>query len=290
MKCNTFIILSILLYFLGTTNAGAQDTVSSVTLDIIEPDLSEMFTVKEIKVPAMKSYGDTVPPLYRNIYAQPYSFAKNVFPKKGRMIANVSVLTGAFVSTLLVLECLPEDATSWNRAEIRNVSPWKRWYNHVIKEGPAWDHDKFYFNYFMHPYAGAVYFMAARSCGYGFWRSMLCSALISTIGWEFGIEACMERPSYQDLVITPVVGSCLGEFFYRVKRKIVSQNYTLAGSPVLGNVVAFIVDPVNEVINLFRGSDTRRMHLGAKPKQNIESSFVPMAIGGAPGFTFSLRF
>lgn len=126
-----------------------------------------------------------------------------------------------------MLECLPEDATSWNRSELQDVPLLKRWRNHVLKEGPEWDHDKFYFNYILHPYAGAVYFMAARSCGFNFWRSMLYSSVVSTVGWEFGIEAFMERPSYQDLFITPLIGSCIGEGFYRVKRWLVDNDYCL---------------------------------------------------------------
>ncbi len=230
--------------------------------------------------------------LYDNIYAQPYSLTANVYPKPGRLWANTGTLLGAYVATLGVLECLPADATAWNRAEIRNVPMFKRWYNHVIKQGPEWDHDKFIFDYVLHPYAGAVYFMAARSCGYGFWRSMLYSTLISDVGWEFGIEAFMERPSYQDLFITPVIGSCLGEVFYQIKRGIVANDYTLSGSRVLGNIVVFLVGPLNDVLNLMRGSDTRRMHLGRKPdtSRRVESSLIPVGAGGAPGFTLSVIF
>lgn len=270
------------LLMLVSAAASAQDIEITDSVDVTA--VAETISVEKFAT-------DTVPPLYRNIYAQPYTQNANVFPKPGRLWANTGVLVGAFVSTLVVLETLPENATSWNRAELQDMSLAKRWYNHVIKDGPEWDHDKFIFNYVLHPYAGAVYFMSARSCGYGFWRSMLYSTIISNIGWEFGIEAFMERPSYQDLFITPVIGSCLGEVFYHVKRHIVAHNYTLGGSPVLGNIVVFLIDPVNEVINLFRGSDTRRMHLGAKPKgRRIESSLMPVSIGGAPGFSLSVTF
>lgn len=230
------------------------------------------------------------PDLYKNIYAEPYSLTGNVHPKWGRLWANTGVLTGAFVGTLFVLECLPEDATAWNRAAITSRPLFDRWKHYVIEKGPEWDHDKFIFNYILHPYAGAVYFMSARSCGFGFWQSMLYSSLISNIGWEFGIEAFMERPSYQDLFITPVIGSCLGELFYQAKRSIVANDYTLGGSRVLGNIAVFLVDPVNEVVNLFRGSDTRRMHLGRKPRPQIESSLMPVSASGAPGFTLMVKF
>ena len=84
------------------------------------------------------------------------------------------------------------------------------------------------------------------------------SPIISNIGWEYGIEAFMERPSYQDLMITPLVGSSIGELFYRLKRNIVNNGYRLWGSSVAGNIVAFLIDPVNEVVGLLSGNDARR--------------------------------
>lgn len=189
-------------------------------------------------------------------YAQPYS--RHALSRNWhRMWINTAVLSGAFVGTLFVLELLPEDATSWNRAAIQQTPMFKRWFRNIFKRGPEWDHDNPIFNYVLHPYAGAAYFMSARSCGFSFWGSMLYSAAISTVGWEFGIEAFMERPSYQDIVITPVVGSLLGELMYKGKRCIVEHGYEMLGSPVLGRIACFFLDPVNEVIDLFRGNPAK---------------------------------
>lgn len=88
-----------------------------------------------------------------SLYDLPYSITKKCYDWK-RLCINTATLSGAFVGTLLVLECLPEDATSWNRAELQDVPLFKRWHKHVIEKGPEWDHDKFYFNYILHPYAG----------------------------------------------------------------------------------------------------------------------------------------
>lgn len=206
-----------------------------------------------------------------SIYELPYSMTGKHYDWK-RLWINTATLCGAFVGSLVVLECLPEDATSWNRAELQDVPLFKRWRDHVLREGPEWDHDKFYFNYILHPYAGAVYFMAARSCGFNFWQSLLYCSLISNVGWEFGIEAFMERPSYQDLFITPIVGSIIGEMFYKLKRKIVRNGYRLGGSPVLGNIVVFLIDPVNEVIGLFGGNPARKA--AKRMRTELTSSFI----------------
>ncbi len=191
------------------------------------------------------------------IYAMPASWTLNV-PNWKRLWTNTAVLGGAYVTAMGVLECLPEGSTNWNKKEIQSVPFYKRWWRHVIKEGPEWDGDSWIFNFVLHPYAGAVYFMAARSNGFNFYRSLLYSACVSTIGWEFGVEGIMERPSIQDIFITPLVGSIMGEGFYRIKRYIVHHDYHLWGSALLGNIVAFIVDPVNEVVGLFNGNPARR--------------------------------
>lgn len=224
------------------------------------------------------------------IYAFPQSHTLS-HPDWRRMWVNTAVLTGCFVSTLMVLECLPDDATSWNRDELQSVPLFKRWKQHVITWGPKWDHDNPVFNFVLHPYAGAAYFMGARSCGFNFWQSMLYSFCISSIGWEFGIEAFMEQPSWQDLFITPVVGSFMGEAFYMLKHHIVNHGYRLWGSPVLGNVVAFIIDPVNEVVGLFAGNPAR--HWARRHQAELRSAPGPIVLAdGSRGFglTLTARF
>lgn len=213
-----------------------------------------------------------------SIYDYPYS-AKEKYPDWHRLWVNTAALCSAYVGTLLVLECLPENATSWNRAELQDVPLFERWYNHVIKEGPEWDHDKFYFNYILHPYAGAAYYMSARSCGFNIWQSLLYSTCISTIGWEYGIEAFMERPSIQDLFITPLVGSAIGELFYKQKRRLVADGYMIGGSRFLGGLVACLIDPVNEVTGLFVGNPARETARKSH-KPEVSSSFLVPSCGG----------
>lgn len=253
--------------------------------------IEDMEYDKNIPVPTVN-----IPQKHWSIYLEPYSRHRGSHPDWHRMWINTAVLSGAFLGTLFVLQCLPEDATSWNRAEFQDTPFYTRWYDNIFVENPEIDHDNAIFNYVLHPYAGAAYFMAARSCGFSFWGSMLYSALISTVGWEFGVEACMERPSYQDIVITPVIGSIIGELFYKCKRHIVEHDYTLWGSRLMGNIVVFLVDPVNEVVNLFRGSYERKAHLGKdnpsviNQRPSFSSSLMPTLVGGAPGFTLTCTF
>lgn len=225
-----------------------------------------------------------------SIYDLPYSWNGTCYDWK-RFWINTATLTGAFVGALVVLECLPEDATNWNRAEIQSVPLFQRWKDHVIKEGPEWDGDKWYFNYLLHPYAGAAYFMGARSCGFNFWQSFLYSAFVSTVEWEYGIEAFMERPSIQDLFITPIVGSLIGEGFYKLKRKIVENGYRLGGSKLLGNVVAFLIDPLNQFLGLFYGNPSRAAAKLYEKKIDLSSTFiVNTPYGPRPGIGITCIF
>ena len=248
-----------------------------------EPNDSTVMAITTTTDSTTTSYREKLP---YSPYELPYSLTGNSYDWH-RLWINTATLSSAFVGTLLVLECLPEDATSWNRAELQDVPLFKRWHNHVIKKGPEWDHDKFYFNYILHPYAGATYFMAARSCGFNFWRSALYSSIVSTVGWEFGIEGFMERPSIQDIFITPIAGSCIGEGFYHVKRWLVDNDYRLFGSSIAGGILAFLVDPVNEFTGLFLGNPARRIaHEKASNLNSIHYSLIPNISNRYKGFSF----
>ena len=189
------------------------------------------------------------------LYDYPYSRTLSI-PNWNRLWANTSVLVAGGITTMVVLEALPKESTAWNKTEDAKVSMWKRWVRNVC-DGPVWDGDNLIFNYVLHPSAGAAYYMSARSCGFNCWGSFVYCFAISTVFWEYGFEAFNEIPSVQDLIITPVIGSIIGEGFYILKRRIVDRGYRLFGSRVLGYVAAFFLDPVNEVLGYFRGDQKK---------------------------------
>lgn len=261
---------------LNATAAIAQAPADTMAVDTCVADLPQ---------PAVTtSTGSKIKP---NLYDMPYSRTASC-PDWGRMWLHTGVLFAGGIATLGVLQALPEDATAWNKERITSIPFWKRWSYHV-RRGPVWDGDNFVFNYILHPYAGAAYYMGARSIGFNMLGSFIYCAAISTVFWEYGIEAFMEIPSIQDLIITPLSGILLGECFYRLKRSIVSNGYRLWGSRLLGNVVAFIIDPVNEVIGLFAGNPCRE---GLKKKDLPDVSLTPWvspACGGSAGFTIIIN-
>lgn len=229
------------------------------------------------------------------LYDFPYSRTRTM-PNWKRLWLNTGILMGAGVTTMLILESLPADATAWNKTENGKIPLFKRWWRN-IHEGPVWDKDNLIFNLVLHPYAGAAYYMGARSNGFNMWGSFLYTFCISSFFWEYGFEAFNEIPSIQDLVITPVVGTILGEGFYVAKRYIVNNGYRLFGSKVVGYAVAFLLDPINELTGYFRGDQKKLTHRAEKRKGNNESGGLDMSTWIAPdhngmqgGFSITYTF
>lgn len=94
-------IVAILLIFIPHTLKAEQvDTIAERTVMLSPADSGNV----------------AIKPLPVSPYAMPYSLTGNTYDWH-RLWINTATLSGAYVGTLLVLECLPEDATSWNRAE-----------------------------------------------------------------------------------------------------------------------------------------------------------------------------
>lgn len=223
-----------------------------------------------------------------SIYDMPYSI-NDSYPNYRRLAGNSAVLMAGGILTLGILSILPEDATAWNKKETRTVPMFQRYFDHVM-HGPVIDHDSAIFNYVLHPYAGAAYYMSARSQGFNMWQSWLYSFLVSTVFWEFGVEAFMEYPSIQDLIVTPMGGLLLGEAFYLAKRYIVQHDYELLGTKWLGYPAAFLLDPVNECLGYFRGNNARgwsSRHY-AESTVNFTPQITPLR-GGGVGYGFSVN-
>lgn len=117
-----------------------------------------------------------------------------------------------------------------------------RWKDNVTA-GPEWDDDHWGYNFVLHPLWGAHTYGIARHAGFSPMESFAYSVFVSTVLWEYGIEAIEVRPSIQDLIITPVVGSLLGEFFYQKSQEIKRNGGTLWGSHFWGDVALFVMDP-----------------------------------------------
>ena len=125
-----------------------------------------------------------------------------------KKIGRAEVFIGGIeVIGMTVLILLPKEVTKWSDNWAQDA-----WSNlkRSFSTAPVWDKDDWALNYIGHPIAGSYYYNALRSQNASRFHSFLFSTAQSFI-WEYIIEGVAERPSAQDLFITPVVGSLLGE-------------------------------------------------------------------------------
>lgn len=190
-----------------------------------------------------------------------YPPSKRDFKKLGY---NTSLFFGSSLVIFGMLYLCPEDVSGWDKEEMADNGITKKW-SENIKEGPIMDKDNFFFNYITHPYAGGVYYVTARSSGFNRFESFFYSTLMSTFFWEYGVEAFAEVPSYQDIVITPLIGSVVGEGFFYAKKEILKHDSRILGSTFLGVTTLLIMDPFNTIID----------GLGYEQKIKAQVSFLP---------------
>lgn len=131
---------------------------------------------------------------------------------------DTGILVGAQVAVIGVLYVMPESVSGWSPQQKRNS--WRNYQKNV--QNPGIDNDKFYLNYILHPYWGATYYTRARERGFEEGESFLYSTAMSTL-YEFGVECFFEKPSIQDLFVTPVIGSVIGKYLFEPVRMRIKQ-------------------------------------------------------------------
>lgn len=254
MKKNTILILLFALYN-SLTLSAQNDSISNIAFT---------YTVKDTLNSTKSNYTLLLEESFTTIDS---STIYNPQRDSNRLLYNTGMYAGTALASFGLLWIAPESISKWDKEEIKEDGLLTKWKENV-KEGPVFDQDDFVMNYIIHPWAGGVYYMTARGSGYKPWESFTYSFLMSTFFWEYGIEAFAEVPSIQDLVVTPVIGSIIGEGFFIAKGKIIKNNRKVLNSKFLGNTSLFIMDPFNEMLDI----------LGYKSdkKVNVYSSFLPL--------------
>jgi uncharacterized protein DUF3943 len=153
----------------------------------------------------------------------------------------VPVTTAEFV-LLGVTASLPKSWTGWSAHFVRDgINHLERAYTRP----PAWDDDWWVHNYVGHPYGGSLYYNSVRSQGATPAQSFLMSAVFST-QWEYFFEAFAEQPSIQDLIVTPVAGSLLGELTH-----LLTLDLEKGGTSPGEKVLIFVMNPMHVVFDGF---------------------------------------
>jgi len=128
----------------------------------------------------------------------------------------------------------PREAYSW--------SQWERTFN----EPPFRDEDHWSWNYLAHPFMGSTSYLAYRNCG-GSWFEGFIGAALNSVIYEYAIAGAMQQPSYNDMIITPILGSILGESTYRLNRWFVKDRYLT----ILERIAVTLLDPFEVIYHRF---------------------------------------
>lgn len=131
------------------------------------------------------------------------------------------IVLGIQGTTMGILFALPASVSNWDKENIKN---YRQNYKRAFTQKPVVDKDHWYINYIGHPYQGSYYYNAMRSQGAKFWQAGLFSFGQSMV-WEYLLESGIEQPSIQDIIVTPVLGSLLGELFHFSSIKMAKNGY-----------------------------------------------------------------
>lgn len=134
-----------------------------------------------------------------------------------------------------------------------------------FKYGFEWDADGYLINQFWHPFHGSNYYNSARSNGLSFWESA-AYAFGGSLTWEYFYEN--ERPSYNDIVNTPVTGIILGEISFRVSNLIIDES-TVGFERFIREFSSTLIDPMQGFNRLIRGDMWKAGKSNNRPKFNM---------------------
>jgi Domain of unknown function (DUF3943) len=170
---------------------------------------------------------------------------------------DTAFLLGYQLALTGILWVLPSDVSNWSEAE--KERGFENWLSNV-KE-PEWDADSWWINYVFHPYFGAAYYIRARERGFDQLSAFAYSALASAM-YEFGVESFFEKPSIQDLIVTPVGGALLGAFVFEPIRDRIKRKPQRAWYDHVGLIVTDPIGALNGAIgSLFGIKSDVRVHL-----------------------------
>jgi uncharacterized protein DUF3943 len=126
---------------------------------------------------------------------------------------DMAFLMGYQIAAVGVIYVLPESVSKWTSED--KEAGVSKWLDNIQR--PRWDSDSWFVNYVGHPYVGAMYYTRARERAFSKTGAFVFSAVASA-AYEFGVEALYERPSYQDLIVTPIAGALIGAFVFEPVR------------------------------------------------------------------------
>jgi hypothetical protein len=166
-------------------------------------------------------------------------------PPPHHTIKTFATLTGLSLVGIGMYALGPSSFTGTNKDEDEVSEAWDD-FKQAWKKPPVFDKDNAAVNYLGHPYFGMQFYLSQRNYGESPLYSFLFSAFTSTC-FEYFIESWSERPSIQDLIITPIVGSILGELVFRATQEMRKDGLTTGEK-----VILTVINPMYVMQNGYR--------------------------------------
>jgi len=264
----------LLLFICAISNAQSldrSDLVSSISSTLVDSTQIEIQENKIVLRDSLSLILDSIPPISKQnslVYPPPY--------RDWRRLGYTSTMyIGTTVIAFGILWVMPESTTNWDKKQMKEKGMLWKWKENV-KAGPVWDKDNWVLNWITHPYCGGIYYMTARTSGFTVVESFAYSTIMSTLFWEYGIESFAEIPSKQDLIITPVIGSVIGEGFFYAKKSILKHDKKVLKSKFLGITSLFLMDPFNTILDGFGYKDRVKTQMNVAPVGVNQFSKAPI--------------
>lgn len=169
--------------------------------------------------------------------------AQSADPPKGIWFRNTSSTFNRFVYSQAVLwptsigghlYLYIRDDELGNLSDIYTLDHYKR----TFTLPPVWDQDSLSWNYGAHPLMGSFSYLSYRNKN-AHWAEALAGAAVNSMIYEYIIAGGTQRPSFNDMIVTPVLGSLLGEGIYQAK-KLMLKDHRLNG---FEKIALIITDP-----------------------------------------------
>jgi hypothetical protein len=243
----------LLLAVLLTTSLLTKAQTSDST---IHPPIDSIAVVNNATLTAI----DTVP-------AQP---GRNIY---GELLDDDPVYNPRYAWWKPAVRVFAADVFNWAVARYVYKFDWasngpEDWKNN-LKRKAEFDHDGFGINFIGHPHTGNYYYNIARSNGYSYWGS-LPFAIEGSVIWEYFGENT--RPSYNDLINTPLSGAFLGEILYRLSSNVLDDR-TTGAERVWREIFAGIINPPRALNRLTQGKMRRVTTKEVYQKEPLNMTF-----------------
>ena len=174
---------------------------------------------------------------------------RDIDPRYEKLVTELAYMQVFAVASIGVIALLPESISKWSSKDKTFTNTQNLLEKHTanIAKGPVWDNDTWQINYIGHSVTGAYFYVWGRQSGLTWQESAILSTLMSTFYWEYGWEAFAEVPSIQDLIITPVLGSLLGECTNHLYNQVMKNDGKIYNSVILGTIGRALLNPIGEM-------------------------------------------